>query len=159
MPATRPRLLSPLYAYHLDGSPDVPPPKAGKKNPHVDTSFLPDRERERGMLEQREKLKKEWMEEQEKIKSEPLATLVSVVFPLPNGYFLELETIWAMNGRKRLQTVNRITDDRIDCCFWLFFWLYLKIICNQFYLKIVCKILYNQLYLKILCKIICNHFY
>ena len=41
-----------------------------KKNPNVDTSFLPDRERERGMLEQREKLKKEWLEDQERTKSE-----------------------------------------------------------------------------------------
>lgn len=46
------------------------PLKGGKKNPNVDTSFLPDRERERGMQEQREKLKKEWLEEQDKIKSE-----------------------------------------------------------------------------------------
>lgn len=45
--------------------------KSGKKNPNVDTSFLPDRERERGMLEQREKLKKEWLEDQEKTKSKP----------------------------------------------------------------------------------------
>lgn len=44
--------------------------KLGKKNPNVDTSFLPDRERERDMREQREKLKKEWIEEQDKIKSE-----------------------------------------------------------------------------------------
>lgn len=43
--------------------------KSGKKNPNVDTSFLPDRERERNMQEQRERLKKEWIEEQEKIKS------------------------------------------------------------------------------------------
>lgn len=44
--------------------------KVGKKNPNVDTSFLPDREREREMREQRENLKKEWIEEQDKIKSE-----------------------------------------------------------------------------------------
>lgn len=43
--------------------------KLGKKNPNVDTSFLPDREREREKREQREKLKKEWIEEQDKIKS------------------------------------------------------------------------------------------
>lgn len=91
----------------LDGFPGVPPPKLGKKNPHVDTSFLPDRERERGMLEQREKLKKEWMEEQEKIKSERLVTLVYVVFVFlwvffPNGYFLELRTNWTITGNKRL---------------------------------------------------------
>lgn len=44
--------------------------KTGKKNPNVDTSFLPDREREREMTEQRERLKKEWLETQEKMKSE-----------------------------------------------------------------------------------------
>lgn len=49
-----------------------PAMKVGKKNPNVDTSFLPDREREREMREQREKLKKEWIEEQDKIKSERL---------------------------------------------------------------------------------------
>eukprot|EP00904_Undaria_pinnatifida_P008123 jgi/Undpi1/4440/HiC_scaffold_17.g07794.m1 len=51
--------------------------KSGKKNPNVDTSFLPDRERERGMLEQREKLKKEWLEDQEKTKMERLEVTYS----------------------------------------------------------------------------------
>ncbi|CAM9419028.1 unnamed protein product [Ascophyllum nodosum] len=55
----------------------APPPKLGKKNPNVDTSFLPDRERERGMQEQREKLKKEWIEEQERIKMERLEVTYS----------------------------------------------------------------------------------
>ncbi|CAM9858526.1 unnamed protein product [Pylaiella littoralis] len=51
--------------------------KLGKKNPNVDTSFLPDRERERGMREQREKLKKEWTEGQEKMKMERLEVTYS----------------------------------------------------------------------------------
>ena len=40
------------------------------KNPNVDTSFLPDRRREKELELQREKLKKEWLEEQERIKQE-----------------------------------------------------------------------------------------
>lgn len=43
----------------------------------MDTSFLPDREREKGMRDQREKLKKEWIEEQEKLKSECFSNAVT----------------------------------------------------------------------------------
>ncbi|CAN0552336.1 unnamed protein product, partial [Ectocarpus sp. 8 AP-2014] len=56
---------------------EEPPLKLGKKNPNVDTSFLPDREREKGMRNQREKLKKEWIEEQEKLKMERLEVTYS----------------------------------------------------------------------------------
>lgn len=57
--------------------------KLGKKNPNVDTSFLPDRERERDMREQREKLKKEWIEEQDKVKSERLLFVIALNFVAP----------------------------------------------------------------------------
>jgi protein FAM50 len=40
------------------------------KNPEVDTSFLPDRDRESRERLEREQLRKEWLEKQEKIKSE-----------------------------------------------------------------------------------------
>ncbi|CAM9136111.1 unnamed protein product [Ectocarpus sp. 12 AP-2014] len=59
------------------GGAEEPPLKLGKKNPNVDTSFLPDREREKGMRDQREKLKKEWIEEQEKLKMERLEVTYS----------------------------------------------------------------------------------
>ncbi|KAJ3405726.1 hypothetical protein HDV05_006364 [Chytridiales sp. JEL 0842] len=40
------------------------------KNPHVDTSFLPDKEREAAEAREREVLKLEWLKQQEKIKNE-----------------------------------------------------------------------------------------
>ena len=51
------------------------------KNPFVDTSFLPDRERELKEIEMREKLAKAWLDEQDKIKS----TLIEVVFSFWDG--------------------------------------------------------------------------
>lgn len=39
------------------------------KNPEVDTSFLPDREREERERQEREALRQEWVAQQEKIKS------------------------------------------------------------------------------------------
>lgn len=44
--------------------------KKALKNPEVETNFLPDPERERQERELREKLKKEWLETQERIKRE-----------------------------------------------------------------------------------------
>ncbi|EFJ28138.1 hypothetical protein SELMODRAFT_94249 [Selaginella moellendorffii] len=48
--------------------------KLGKfgKNPSVETSFLPDREREADEQEERERLRKQWIQEQTRIKNEPL---------------------------------------------------------------------------------------
>ena len=40
------------------------------KNPNVDTSFLPDREREEEERRQREELRKEWIRRQEELKKE-----------------------------------------------------------------------------------------
>eukprot|EP00184_Porphyridium_aerugineum_P002277 CAMPEP_0184697464 /NCGR_PEP_ID=MMETSP0313-20130426/4428_1 /TAXON_ID=2792 /ORGANISM="Porphyridium aerugineum, Strain SAG 1380-2" /LENGTH=341 /DNA_ID=CAMNT_0027156271 /DNA_START=35 /DNA_END=1060 /DNA_ORIENTATION=+ len=42
------------------------------KNPNVDTSFLPDRDRDLASKVMREKLKQEWMQEQERIKNEEI---------------------------------------------------------------------------------------
>ncbi|OAY84017.1 protein XAP5 CIRCADIAN TIMEKEEPER [Ananas comosus] len=42
------------------------------KDPSVETSFLPDREREAEEQEERERLRKQWLREQEMIKNEPL---------------------------------------------------------------------------------------
>lgn len=56
------------------------PPKKKKpllKNPEVETSFLPDPEREREEMELREKLKQEWLAEQERIKEEILEVTYS----------------------------------------------------------------------------------
>lgn len=40
------------------------------KNPNVDTSFLPDREREAKEREEREELRKAWLEKQERVKND-----------------------------------------------------------------------------------------
>ena len=42
------------------------------KNPEVDTSFLPDKEREQRAKMERERLQKEWLERQGKMKDEML---------------------------------------------------------------------------------------
>lgn len=43
-----------------------------KKNPNVDTSFLPDREREEEENRLREELRQEWVEQQQKLKEEEI---------------------------------------------------------------------------------------
>ncbi|KAG2636452.1 protein XAP5 CIRCADIAN TIMEKEEPER isoform X2 [Panicum virgatum] len=52
------------------------PIKLGK-DPTVETSFLPDREREAEEQAERERLKKQWLREQELIKNEPLSITYS----------------------------------------------------------------------------------
>ena len=53
-----------------DGNP-VKRTKLGK-NPAVDTSFLPDREREESERKEREDLRQEWMRKQEELKNEDI---------------------------------------------------------------------------------------
>ncbi|KAF8623470.1 hypothetical protein AX15_006254 [Amanita polypyramis BW_CC] len=55
-----------------DDASNEPPAKKSrlKKNPHVDTSFLPDREREEAERKERERLRLEWLEKQEQTKNE-----------------------------------------------------------------------------------------
>ncbi|EDQ85791.1 uncharacterized protein MONBRDRAFT_28793 [Monosiga brevicollis MX1] len=50
----------------------LPPKKRLGKNPEVDTSFLPDREREEQERLRREELRKEWVEKQEEMRNEPI---------------------------------------------------------------------------------------
>jgi protein FAM50 len=47
------------------------------KNPNVDTSFLPDREREEGERKERERLRLEWLETQERVKAEEIEVTYS----------------------------------------------------------------------------------
>ncbi|KIY72102.1 XAP5-domain-containing protein [Cylindrobasidium torrendii FP15055 ss-10] len=58
---------------------DEPPAKRAKfgKNPNVDTSFLPDREREESERLERERLRQEWLERQEDIKAEEIEVVYS----------------------------------------------------------------------------------
>jgi len=64
-----------------DGEPeeDGPPTKRGKfrKNPNVDTSFLPDREREEEERKERERLRLEWLKKQEDLKNEEIEVTYS----------------------------------------------------------------------------------
>ncbi|KAF8969834.1 XAP5-domain-containing protein [Flammula alnicola] len=48
-----------------------------KKNPNVDTSFLPDREREEAERKERERLRVEWLTKQEEIKKEEIEIVYS----------------------------------------------------------------------------------
>ena len=43
-----------------------------RKNPEVDTSFLPDREREEQERREREQLRQEWLRRQEELKNEDI---------------------------------------------------------------------------------------
>lgn len=54
-----------------NSEPTVKRPKFGK-NPDVDTSFLPDREREEEERRERERLRQEWLRKQEELKAEEI---------------------------------------------------------------------------------------
>lgn len=58
------------YLSNIDES--LPPKKKICKNPDVDTSFLPDREREEEERKLREELRQEWVQKQEKLKNEEI---------------------------------------------------------------------------------------
>lgn len=56
-------------------------PSRTKKNPEVDTTFLPDKDREEREKVERERLKQRWLAEQEIVKAEPLP----IAFSFYNG--------------------------------------------------------------------------
>uniref|UniRef100_H2YYX6 FAM50A/XAP5 C-terminal domain-containing protein n=1 Tax=Ciona savignyi TaxID=51511 RepID=H2YYX6_CIOSA len=60
-----------LYSRDVSILPTVLPKKA-KKNPDVDTSFLPDREREAQEEGMKEQIRKEWVTKQENLKNEEI---------------------------------------------------------------------------------------
>lgn len=62
-----------------NGEDGTPAPKRSrlKKNPNVDTSFLPDREREEAERKERERLRVEWLTKQEAIKKEDIEVVYS----------------------------------------------------------------------------------
>lgn len=47
------------------------------KNPNVDTSFLPDRDREEAERKERERLRQEWLRKQEELKGEEIEVTYS----------------------------------------------------------------------------------
>lgn len=62
-----------------DSGADFPVSKRSrlKKNPNVDTSFLPDREREEAERKERERLRVEWLAKQEALKKEEIEIVYS----------------------------------------------------------------------------------
>lgn len=58
--------------YDSENSSDGMPKKKIRKNPDVDTSFLPDRDREEEERRLREELRQEWVQKQEKLKNEEI---------------------------------------------------------------------------------------
>mmetsp|Transcript_33311 Transcript_33311/g.96521 ORF Transcript_33311/g.96521 Transcript_33311/m.96521 type:complete len:362 (-) Transcript_33311:106-1191(-) len=68
--------------------------KKRMKNPNVATDFLPDREREEAEQRERERLKTEWLEEQEKIKKDSLEVTYSY---------------WDGSGHRRVITITKGT--------------------------------------------------
>mmetsp|Transcript_17134 Transcript_17134/g.27010 ORF Transcript_17134/g.27010 Transcript_17134/m.27010 type:complete len:343 (-) Transcript_17134:508-1536(-) len=91
-------------SFNMDGdeeedSPDMPKeepavPKKKMKNPEVDTSFLPDRERQEAELRRKLLLKREWEAEQDRIKSEMLEVTYSY---------------WDGSGHRRVVQVSKGT--------------------------------------------------
>jgi protein FAM50 len=63
----------------IDDKNNKPPKwnKSSNKDPSVDTSFLPDRDRERVARETRERLEREWVERQHILRNEPLEVTYS----------------------------------------------------------------------------------
>ena len=61
---------------------DDAPKKKLRKNPNVDTSFLPDRDREETERKERERLRVEWLERQEELKKEEIETTSPCAIPM-----------------------------------------------------------------------------
>jgi protein FAM50 len=60
-----------------NGGEDQVQRKKFRKNPAVDTSFLPDREREEAERRQREELRQEWLKRQDETKQEEIGITYS----------------------------------------------------------------------------------
>jgi protein FAM50 len=73
---------------------DEPSAKRSKfrKNPNVDTSFLPDRDREEAERKERERLRREWLSKQEELKAEDIEITYS---------------FWDGSGHRKSVTVSR----------------------------------------------------
>lgn len=73
-----------------------------RKNPNVDTSFLPDREREEAERKEREELRKEWLRKQEELKTEDIEITYSY---------------WDGSGHRKTVTVSLICASGNDLRF------------------------------------------
>ena len=83
---------------------DEPPTKRNKlkKNPNVDTSFLPDREREEAERKERERLRLEWLARQEQMKKEDIEVVYSY---------------WDGSGHRKSVTVSSCPSST-DITYW-----------------------------------------
>eukprot|EP00037_Helgoeca_nana_P020227 m.199894 g.199894 ORF g.199894 m.199894 type:complete len:329 (-) comp25182_c2_seq1:1258-2244(-) len=91
-----------VLSFDEDAEVDIPEEKASKKlkstkNPDVDTSFLPDRDRDRKDRLERQDLMREWTETQDKLKAEPVTITYSY---------------WDGSGHRRSITLKK--GDTID---------------------------------------------
>lgn len=69
-----------------------------RKNPDVDTSFLPDREREEAERKEREQLRQEWLQKQDELKAEDIEITYSY---------------WDGNGHRKSVMVGDASDSYI----------------------------------------------
>ena len=116
-------------------SSDKAKPKAFK-DPTIDTSFLPDKERDLRLQQERKQLAKQWKEQQEKIKQEALEITysywdgsghrrtVTITKGTSIGDFLEVVRKDLCKEFRELTSVSEIitcmTDDAVDICIaWL----------------------------------------
>lgn len=87
----------PVISFSVDdgedsgGSEEEAPRKIAKKNPLVDTSFLPDRNREQKEREERERLRIEWVEHQKALKEEKIAITYSYWDGTGHRYTVEMK--------------------------------------------------------------------
>ena len=83
---------------------DGKPAKKSKlgKNPSVDTSFLPDREREEVERKEREQLRQEWLKKQEELKDEDIEITYSY---------------WDGSGHRKSVTVRGHTLEQLNFLF------------------------------------------
>lgn len=86
-----------------DAENDEPAVKRAKfgKNPNVDTSFLPDREREEEERRERERLRQEWLRNQEELKAEEIEITYSY---------------WDGSGHRKSVTVRSLNQSSEPPC-------------------------------------------
>jgi protein FAM50 len=90
--------------------------KKFRKNPAVDTSFLPDREREEAERRQREQLRQEWLKRQEDMKKEEIEITYS--YWDGSGHRKSVVVSRFILGRRVAQSVCSARRVMISRAFW-----------------------------------------
>ncbi|KAJ2111093.1 hypothetical protein IW146_005620 [Coemansia sp. RSA 922] len=78
---TAKRNKKPILTFDEDEDEDIVEGRRARKNPTVDTSFLPDKEREEEDARKREELRQTWLQDQENIKQE----LITITYSYWDG--------------------------------------------------------------------------